>query len=222
MKRHGAAVLGTGQLGRVMVERFAAAGYEVLAVDRRLPEDLPKGVQAFAADLGTPDGVAAACERIAAQPLDALLLTAGAYAGGRGIEETPPEEFERLFWINARMPFYALRHLLPALRAARGSAVAIGALGAQDARARQVSYNASKAALHSIVQTAAQELKGSGARVNALLPLTIDTPSNRAAMPGRDPAAWVSPARLADLALFLCSEAGRDVSGALIPVRGGS
>ncbi|MDA8344448.1 MAG: SDR family oxidoreductase [Thermaerobacter sp.] len=217
-----AAVIGTGQLGRVMAERFSAAGYLVAAVDRRMPEGLGTGVEGIAADLSTPEGVRAVCAELVRQPLDAVLLTAGAYAGGRTIEQTPPEELERLFWVNARLPFYVLHHLLPALRARKGRAILIGALGAMDARAKQVAYSASKSALHSIVQTAAQELKGSGATANALLPLTIDTPSNRADMPDRDPSSWVSPQRLADLALFLCSDAGRDVSGALIPVRGGN
>ncbi len=217
-----AAVIGAGQVGRVMAQRFAAAGYAVRALGRSMPRDLPSGAIGVAADLGTPEGVSLACREIARGPLHALIVTAGAFAGGSAIEETAPEEFERLLWVNARLPFYVLQGLLPSLRAARGSAVLIGALGAQESRPKQVSYNASKAALHSIVQTAAQELKGSGATVNALLPLTIDTPSNRSDMPGRDPAQWAAPERLAELALFLCSSAGRDVSGALIPVRGGN
>jgi NAD(P)-dependent dehydrogenase (short-subunit alcohol dehydrogenase family) len=215
-----AAVIGAGQLGRVMAERFAAAGYAVQALGRTMPRDLPHGVEGIAADLGTPEGVSLACTEIARSPLHALIVTAGAYAGGSAIEETEPEEFERLLWVNARLPFYVLQGLLPSLRATRGSAVLIGALGAQESRPKQVSYNASKAALHSIVQTAAQELKGSGATVNALLPRTIDTPSNRRDMPGRDPVQWVAPEHLADLALFLCSHAGRDITGALIPFPG--
>jgi NAD(P)-dependent dehydrogenase (short-subunit alcohol dehydrogenase family) len=222
MERGRAAVFGTGQLGRVMAERFAAAGYSVAALSRTAPAGLGAGIEAVAADLSTPEGVEATCRRLLEEPLDVLLVTAGAYAGGRRIEETSSEELERLFWVNARLPFYVLHHLLPEIRARQGSAILIGALGALAPKARQVSYNASKAALHSIVQTAAQELQGTGATVNALLPLTVDTPANRASMPQRDPREFVSPERLADLALFLCSPAGRDVSGALIPVRGGA
>lgn len=216
-----ALVVGAGNLGRVMAARFAGAGYDVLALSRSEPRGLPAGVRGERADLETPQGVESALLAMARLPLHVLLVTAGAYAGGQAVEETPPGEFERLLWVNASLPFHILRCLIPAIRAANGSAILVGALGAQEARPRQISYNASKAALHSIVQSAAQELKGTGATVNALLPLTIDTTANREAMPGRDPAAWVPMEHLADLALFLASPAGHDITGALIPVRGG-
>ena len=57
-------------------------------------------------------------------------------------------------------------------------------------------------------------------RLNALLPSTIDTPANRAAMPKHDPATWVSVESLSGVILFLLSDAARDISGAAIPVYG--
>ena len=69
-------------------------------------------------------------------------------------------------------------------------------------------------------ETLAEELKGKGINVNAVLPTIIDTPANRAAMPDADPAAWVSPDDLANVICFLLSPAARAVHGALLPVRG--
>ena len=59
-----------------------------------------------------------------------------------------------------------------------------------------------------------------GVRVNVILPSTIDTPQNRAGMPNADPARWVTPESIADVAKFLLSDAARDVSGAALPVYG--
>jgi NAD(P)-dependent dehydrogenase (short-subunit alcohol dehydrogenase family) len=104
--------------------------------------------------------------------------------------------------------------------AARGRIVMIGSKAGVDPAAKLSAYCASKAALHALVQSAAAELKPSGITINALLPSTIDTPANRVAMGDADAHKWVHPESLGSLALWLCSDAGRDVTGALIPVYG--
>jgi len=81
-------------------------------------------------------------------------------------------------------------------------------------------YGASKSAVHRLVESFAEELKPSGVRVNALLPSTLDTPLNRQSMPTADFSAWVSLEKLASTIAFVLSEAGRDITGALIPVTG--
>lgn len=74
--------------------------------------------------------------------------------------------------------------------------------------------------MHSLTQALAEELKGDDITVNAVLPSIIDTPQNRADMPGVDPATWVAPDDLAAVMLFLASQAARAVTGALMPVTG--
>jgi len=81
-------------------------------------------------------------------------------------------------------------------------------------------YAASKSGVHSLTQSLAEELKSDGVTVNAVLPSILDTPANRADMPDADTSAWVSPADLAAVILFLASEEARAVTGALVPVTG--
>jgi NAD(P)-dependent dehydrogenase (short-subunit alcohol dehydrogenase family) len=71
-----------------------------------------------------------------------------------------------------------------------------------------------------LVQAAAAEVLADGVRINAVLPSTIDTPANRAAMPKHDPSKWVSVESLSGVIAFLLSDAARDISGAAIPVFG--
>ncbi|MFZ3395748.1 SDR family oxidoreductase, partial [Rhodococcus sp. 7Tela_A2] len=80
------------------------------------------------------------------------------------------------------------------------------------------SYIASKAAVSALVETMALEYREDHIRVNALLPVVIDTPANRAAMPDADTSKWSQPADVAKVIEFLISDAGSPVTGALIPV----
>jgi NAD(P)-dependent dehydrogenase (short-subunit alcohol dehydrogenase family) len=81
-------------------------------------------------------------------------------------------------------------------------------------------YAASKAGVHALTQSLAEELKGDDITVNAVLPSILDTPANRTEMPNEDPGKWVAPDDLAAVMLFLASEAAGAVTGALIPVTG--
>jgi NAD(P)-dependent dehydrogenase (short-subunit alcohol dehydrogenase family) len=80
-------------------------------------------------------------------------------------------------------------------------------------------YAASKSAVHRLTEALAAEWKGT-ITVNAVLPSVIDTAANRASMPTADFAKWVQPQELAEVILFLVSEAAGAVTGALIPVPG--
>ena len=99
---------------------------------------------------------------------------------------------------------------------------AFGVLGSAVAKAAagMGAYAASKAGVHALTQSLAEELKGDNVTVNAVLPSILDTPANRADMPKANPAEWVATDDLAAVMLFLASEAARAVTGALIPVTG--
>jgi NAD(P)-dependent dehydrogenase (short-subunit alcohol dehydrogenase family) len=101
-----------------------------------------------------------------------------------------------------------------------GAIVAIGARPAIHPAKNFGAYGASKAALVSLVQTIALENKDKGIRANAVLPGTMDTPTNREAMPNADPAKWVHPRDVAALLVHLASDAGAQMSGGLIPIFG--
>ena len=81
-------------------------------------------------------------------------------------------------------------------------------------------YAASKASVMRLTESMAAELREKNINVNAVLPTIIDTPQNRNDMPDADPAKWVAPEALADVVMFLASDAARAVHGALVPVTG--
>jgi NAD(P)-dependent dehydrogenase (short-subunit alcohol dehydrogenase family) len=123
--------------------------------------------------------------------------------------------------LNARSAFVVARAVVPHMLAAdRGSIVLVGASAALQGGAGNSAYAASKAAVVRLTESLSAETKRRGVRVNAVLPGTIDTPPNRAAMPDADHALWVAPESIADVIAFLASDQARAVTGALIPVYG--
>jgi NAD(P)-dependent dehydrogenase (short-subunit alcohol dehydrogenase family) len=92
-------------------------------------------------------------------------------------------------------------------------------MGAQQAGSGMGAYAASKAGVHRLTEALAAELKGR-ITVNAVLPSIIDTAANRDSMPKADFTKWVAPKELADVILFLASDAASAVTGALLPVNG--
>jgi len=83
-------------------------------------------------------------------------------------------------------------------------------------------YAASKAGAVALMDSLAAEVKGSGVRVNSILPSIIDTEANRKAMPAADFSKWPKPADIAQVILFLCSDEAKVIHGAAIPVYGES
>ena len=115
----------------------------------------------------------------------------------------------------------ASRAAIPHLKkSAAGRIVNVGANAALKAGMGMGAYAASKAGVHALTQSLAEELKGDNITVNAVLPSILDTAANRADMPKTDPAIWVKPEDLAAVILFLASEAATAVTGALVPVTG--
>jgi NAD(P)-dependent dehydrogenase (short-subunit alcohol dehydrogenase family) len=102
----------------------------------------------------------------------------------------------------------------------RGRIVAIASRAGVEPAANVAAYGATKAALISLVKTAALENRKLGITANVILPGTIDTPANRNSDPGGDRSKWVSPQKLAALAVYLASDEAAEITGAAIPVYG--
>ena len=156
-----------------------------------------------------------------------LCNIAGGFRMGEAVHETSDATWNFLFDINARTLLHAARAVVPQMLAqspdatgCRGKVINVGAFGAQRGGAQMGAYAASKAGVMRLTESMAAELREQGINVNAVLPTIIDTPQNRADMPGADPAKWVSTEALADVILFLSSRAARSVHGALVPVTG--
>jgi NAD(P)-dependent dehydrogenase (short-subunit alcohol dehydrogenase family) len=153
--------------------------------------------------------------------IDVLVHTVGGFAGGQPVAATDDASFQRMFDMNVTSAFHMLRAVIPVMRkAGSGHIVAIGSRAAEDPGPGVGAYSASKAALVSLIRTVALENKDLGITANVILPGTIDTPANRKAMPGTDTTQWVQPASIASLIVWLAGDAGKDVTGAAIPVYG--
>jgi NAD(P)-dependent dehydrogenase (short-subunit alcohol dehydrogenase family) len=125
-----------------------------------------------------------------------------------------------MYALNVTTTLNASRAAIPHLiRSVAGRIVNVGALGALQAGSGMGPYAASKAGVHRLTEALAAEYKGR-ITVNAVLPSIIDTAANRADMPKADFSKWVAPKELADVILFLASDAASAVTGALLPVSG--
>jgi NAD(P)-dependent dehydrogenase (short-subunit alcohol dehydrogenase family) len=133
--------------------------------------------------------------------------------------EVADADWEQMFAINVHTLQNAVRAVVPGMIATgRGSIVNVGALGAVKGLPRMSAYTAAKSVVMRLTESLSAELKDKGINVNAVLPSLIDTPRNRADMPGADYARWLKPEDLANVMCFLASDAARAVHGALVPV----
>jgi NAD(P)-dependent dehydrogenase (short-subunit alcohol dehydrogenase family) len=214
-----------GGLGAHVTRAFLETGAIVAGSSRRITgADFPsRRLAAFPADLGRASDATALADAVAARfgGIDALVHVAGGFAGGVPIHETEDAVWDGMMSLNAGAAFHILRAAIPYLRrSVRGRIVAIGSRAGVEPVAGIGAYAASKAALVSLVRTAALENRAAGVTVNVILPGTIDTEANRRADPGADRSAWVAPERIAALAVFLVSDAAAEITGAAIPVYG--
>jgi NAD(P)-dependent dehydrogenase (short-subunit alcohol dehydrogenase family) len=155
--------------------------------------------------------------------LDILVNAIGGFAGGTPLWETDPRTYQLMLTLNLNAGFNLARTVVPAmLRQKSGAIVNIASKAALDHAAGAGAYAASKAATLALFDSLAQDLKGSGVRVNSVLPSIIDTEPNRKAMPDADFSKWPKPEEIAQVILFLCSAEAKLVHGAAIPVYGDS
>ena len=222
-----------GNLGAALAARFAALGSRLALLDRsaeRLERardelDLPSATVLLPSDLTAADSVAAAVEKAVTKlgGIDVLANIAGGFTMGPPLHETPDSDWDLMMELNVRSVFNTCRAVIPhMLRQGSGRIVNVSARAALEGKARMGPYCASKAAVLTLTESLAAEHRLDGINVNCILPGTIDTPQNRAAMPDADFSRWVPPAALADVVVFLASEASRAVTGAAIPVYGQS
>jgi NAD(P)-dependent dehydrogenase (short-subunit alcohol dehydrogenase family) len=151
--------------------------------------------------------------------IDVLCNIAGGFRMGETVHETSDENWNFLFDINTRTLLHAVRVVVPHMVAAGGGKIVnVGAFAAQKGVAQMGAYTASKAAVIRMTEAMAAELREKNINVNCVLPTIIDTPQNREAMPKANPEKWVAPADLANVIVFLASDAARAVHGAALPV----
>jgi NAD(P)-dependent dehydrogenase (short-subunit alcohol dehydrogenase family) len=225
---------GTGGLGNAVCLAFLEEGARVVVTYRKEEEyaALKSGAGVKAAALegslvdvtderATADLVAGIVARHGR--LDALVNAVGAYVGGVTLWELETKVFDAMLSLNLRSGYALARAVLPAmLKQRHGSIVNVAAKAAFDHGAGAAAYAASKAAAVATMDSLAADVKGTGVRVNSILPSIIDTAVNRKAIPNADFTAWPKPEQIAQVILFLCSDNAAVVHGAAVPVYGNS
>jgi NAD(P)-dependent dehydrogenase (short-subunit alcohol dehydrogenase family) len=213
----------SGALGKVVAETALARGARVAGVDHAASQ-VPvteNRIELGGVDLSDAGQAKQAIDAVAAHfgRLDALINIAGGFAF-EAIAEGDARTWQRMYALNVLTALNASRSAIPYLSASgAGRIVNVGAIGALQAGAGMGAYAASKAGVHRLTEALAAEWKAR-ITVNAVLPSTIDTAANRASMPKADFTKWVTPQELAEVILFLVSDAASAVTGALIPVSG--
>lgn len=223
-----------GRLGVVLAQAFRSSEAKLALVDRgeeRLRqafpelEGLPDYLLVNCADLMDEGAVEAAVAETMQHfgRIDVLVNTVGGYRAGKMLHETPIETWDFLLNLNGRSVFIVCQKVIPRmLNRGSGKIVNVAARPGIEGQAGMAAYSASKSAVIRLTESMAAELKDHGVNVNCVIPGTIDTPQNRRTMPTADYSTWVAPESVADVILFLSSEAARDVHGAALPVYGRS
>jgi len=205
----------SGALGRAVVARLKADGAIVAAVDAAPSVEIEADLTLPGVDLADVASVGAAFDTVVATlgAVHGLANVAGGFVwepmmGGEA------DSWDRMFRTNLLTAALASRSALPHLLKQGGAIVNVGAAGAIDPATGMAPYAASKAGVMALTRSLADEVRGKGVRVNAVLPTILDTPTNRRDMPDADPAGWVRPADAAEVIAFLLSDASVAVNGA--------
>ncbi|MBI4573623.1 MAG: SDR family oxidoreductase [candidate division NC10 bacterium] len=223
---------GTGALGRAVTAAVGEAGATAAVtyiVDAEAPEckaylGLRAGAPIFLkADVTVETEVQTLVRTVVERlgRIDILLNLVGGFVGDLPVAALPEATWDHMLDINLKSAFLCCKHVVPVMRRGGGGRiVTVSSRAAIKVFPGISAYAAAKAGLIAFTETLASEVLKDNITVNAILPSVIDTPANRNAMPGADSSAWVKPAEIARVLLFLCSEASREISGAAIPVYG--
>lgn len=234
MRLDGSCIIVTGaagNLGSAVAVELARRGAKLVCADRSaaglaaLADRLPQPAETIelpGLDLTKFEDAAAMTGAALGRfgRIDALVNTLGGFATG-AVAADALSGFDMLLSLNAKAALVTSAAVLPAMIARkRGRIVHIAAAAGNRGTAGLAAYSASKAAVMRIVESIAAEHGADGITANSILPGTIDTPQNRAAMPNADFSNWVTPAAIARVIAFLVSDDAAAVTGAAIPVTG--
>jgi NAD(P)-dependent dehydrogenase (short-subunit alcohol dehydrogenase family) len=225
---------GTGGLGRATSLAFLEGSARVVVTYRKQEEldtlknlagDNGSHLDGFSVDVTNEAEVSKLVEGIVARHgrLDAMVNTVGGYAGGVKLWELDTKVFDQMIALNLRAAYALSRAAVRVmLKRGTGAIVNIAAKAAIDHGGGAAAYAASKAAAVAMMDSLAEDLKGTGIRVNSVLPSIIDTEANRKAIPKADFAKWPKPEDIARVIVFLCGDDAKVIHGAAVSVFGNS
>jgi NAD(P)-dependent dehydrogenase (short-subunit alcohol dehydrogenase family) len=213
-----------GELGRATAEKLAAAGYTVAGIDRSEEglKQLPDGTRREVADPADPAAARAAVDRIAAEagPPEVLVNTIGMFHLGEALTATP-DDLRLMIDVNVGPALWLTQAVVPYLRdRGSGSIVHVAARQGLEPAAGMATYAVSKAALVHLTRVLDLELRPLGIRVNAVAPQQLDTAKTHPYLTPEALAHAVLPDAVADLIVYLVSDAAAPVSGAIVPAYG--
>jgi NAD(P)-dependent dehydrogenase (short-subunit alcohol dehydrogenase family) len=222
-----------GNLGQAVAQKFAEAGAHLALLDLNADglEQTLGGLSGqasavpFPTNLIDPASVAGTIADVVDRfgHIDVLANIAGGFTMGPLIQDTEDRDWDFMMDLNARSVFNTCRRVIPnMLDNGGGRIINVSARAAENGKGRMGPYCASKAAVLTLTESLAAENRHDNINVNCILPGTVDTPQNREAMADADFSKWVPTDALADVVVFLASDAARCVTGAAIPVYGQS
>lgn len=221
---------GTGGLGQAVTRAFLEAGAQVIVIyhtEARRDNLLhalggrPERLTMLAADVTQEAPVRDAVQHVVDRfaRLDILAHLVGGYIGDIPVAQMEEMTWDYLLTLNLKSAFFCCKAALnQMLDQGYGKIILVGARGGITPVPGAAAYAVAKSGVHALTQAIASEVCGRNINVNAVLPGIIDTPANRQAMPDADFSQWVKPEDLAQVILFLASDAASGINGALIPV----
>jgi NAD(P)-dependent dehydrogenase (short-subunit alcohol dehydrogenase family) len=206
---------GSGAIGRPICQAFARTGAKLAVADRHVDRNFVEQLGGLPLDVDL--SVAPAAQGMVRSTLehygrlDGLIHVVGGFAMGK-LHEVELELYDRMFDINVRTLFHALRAVLPPLIAQKsGFICGFASEPAWTGKAPMSSlYGAAKSAVATLLRSLDPELKGTAVDVTILYPMgAVDTPANRRDMPGGDPSKWIDPGEIAQALVFAASRTPR-------------
>jgi 3-oxoacyl-[acyl-carrier protein] reductase len=226
-----ASALALGKAGAQVLVHYACAEKEADAVAAEI-RSFGGRAEKLAADLASKNGphqLARQVRAIVGERLDILVANAG-IAGPSPIEQTTIDDFEKLYALNVRAPYFLVQQLLP-IMCKDSSVTLLSSLAARAAVGNLCAYATTKGAVATMMKYFAAALGSKGIRVNAVAPGVVETEmssftkteAGREATLGMQALKRIAhPDDIGAVVVFLASEEARWITGATIPVDGGS
>jgi NAD(P)-dependent dehydrogenase (short-subunit alcohol dehydrogenase family) len=223
-----------GVTGKLAAQRFAEQGARLVLVGRGMEHlknaagelTLPdERLLLYAADLRDPQAAHSLAKAVSQKfgGTDVLLHLVGGWTGGKTVAEFAASEVEEMLQQHLWSTWHMAQAFTPLITAnGWGRFIVVSSPLARHPTPKSAPYAIAKSAQETLIQTLAQELRGTGVTANVLQVRTIDVQHEREAQPTHQNASWTTPEEIVAAVLYLCSDEAQAVNGARLPLYGGA